>query len=305
MRFIDLFAGIGGWRYPAESLGGECVFTSEIDAQALKTYSHNFTPTSPVDITELNEADIPPFDLMFASFPCQAFSIAGKQLGFEDTRGTLVFDVLRIAKYHMPKVIFMENVDNFATHDGGKTWETVQAAFKELGYTILGKRMKSSDYGSPQERKRFYMIAMLGATPQFPPESKLELTLEDFLDENPQLVKLRSDFQLAPAQRGTRVAIVNKGGQGERIYDTTVAMTLTASGGGCFPKTGGYLTPDGPRVLSVREAARVMGFPEWFEFPVSDSAAYKQLGNSVSVDIIFQLLIANFDNLNALLKKSI
>jgi len=295
-RFIDLFAGIGGWRIPAEQLGGECVFTAEIDKIALQTYNHNFkTNVQSCDITTLDETMIPEFDVLFASFPCQAFSISGKQLGFEDTRGTLVFDVLRIAKYHKPPIIFMENVDNFATHDNGKTWITTKRAFEDIGYTIVGKKMKSSEYGSPQERKRFYMIAMLSDIPQFPEKSDMQVCLEDLLTESPQTVVVRDDFQLAPAIRGTRVAIVGKGGQGERIYSTEVAMTLTAQGGGQFAKTGGYLTSDGPRALTVKEAATVMGFPAWYEFPVSNSQALKQLGNSVSIDVVLQILLSNIN----------
>ena len=137
--FIDLFAGIGGFRLALESLGAKCVYSNEWDQHAQKVYKQNFGDNPEGDITKVNEKNIPNHDILCAGFPCQAFSISGKQRGFEDSRGTLFFDVARIVREKRPKVVFMENVKNFATHDDGKTLQVVKAIMEELGYTFYQK----------------------------------------------------------------------------------------------------------------------------------------------------------------------
>lgn len=306
-KFIDLFAGIGGFRLALESLGGNCVYSSEWDKHAQKVYAANFGETPDGDITQVDEKEIPEHDILCAGFPCQAFSISGKQRGFEDTRGTLFFDVARIVKEKRPKVVFMENVKNFATHDGGKTLAVVKTTMEELGYSFFHKVLNAKDYGIPQNRSRIYMVAFredLGIENfDFPKPIKLETYVEDYLIENEDLVSHlypnRSDIVYNGTEdinydnKTIRLGIVNKGGQGERIYSTKgVAITLSAHGGGVFSKTGGYLIDKRPRKLHPRECARLMGFPEDYIMSERPGQAYKQFGNSVVINVL-QLIASN------------
>ena len=162
--FIDLFAGIGGFHLAMSSLGGACVFASEIDRFAIDTYKTNFGINSAFDITQTHEKDIPPHDVLCAGFPCQAFSKAGKQNGFDDTRGTLFFDVLRILQYHKPKYILLENVRNLVSHDGGNTWRVIRKHLIDLGYTIPKKPIIVSPHqiGVPQLRERVFIPGVMG-----------------------------------------------------------------------------------------------------------------------------------------------
>ena len=159
VNFIDLFAGIGGFRLALESFGANCVFSSEWDINAQETYNFNFGETPAGDITKIDENFIPNHDILCAGFPCQPFSISGKKLGFDDSRGTLFFDVARIVKCKRPKVVFMENVKNFETHDDGKTLSVVKATMEELGYNFFYKVLDASNYGVPQKRERIYMVS--------------------------------------------------------------------------------------------------------------------------------------------------
>ena len=156
--FIDLFAGIGGFRIAAERLGGECVFSSEWDKNSQKTYSTNFGDMPSGDITKIDEKTVPDHDILFGGFPCQAFSISGKQKGFDDTRGTLFFDVARIIREKKPKMLLLENVKNFAKHDNGRTLQIILDTLDELGYKVFYKVLRSSDYGVPQARERIYIV---------------------------------------------------------------------------------------------------------------------------------------------------
>jgi DNA (cytosine-5)-methyltransferase 1 len=162
-KFIDLFAGIGGFHIAMQSLGGECVFASEIDRFAIDTYRTNFGINPDYDITKVNEKDIPPHDMLCAGFPCQAFSKAGKQNGFDDTRGTLFFDILRILKHHRPKYILLENVRNLVAHDRGRTWQVIHRHLEELGYLIPEKPIIISPHqiGVPQLRDRVFIPGVL------------------------------------------------------------------------------------------------------------------------------------------------
>ena len=156
--FIDLFAGLGGFRIALESLGAKCVYSNEWDKYAQEVYQMNFDEIPEGDITKVNAEEIPNHDILCAGFPCQAFSISGKRQGFEDSRGTLFFDVARIVKEKKPKVVFMENVKNFSTHDNGNTLGVVEKTMVELGYTFYWSVLNSLDYGVPQKRERIYMV---------------------------------------------------------------------------------------------------------------------------------------------------
>ena len=183
--FIDLFAGIGGFHVALESMGAKCVYANEWDIFAQEVYKNNFNLIPEGDITKVNENDIPTHDILCAGFPCQAFSISGKQLGFNDSRGTLFFDVARIVKAKKPKIVFMENVKNFASHDNGRTLSVVRATMAELGYSMHCAVLNAVDYGIPQKRERIYMVCFREDLNikffSFPEPFKLTKHVEDFL----------------------------------------------------------------------------------------------------------------------------
>lgn len=300
-KFIDLFAGIGGFRLALESLGADCVYSNEWDKYAQETYRINFNEVPDDDITKVEESKIPDHDILCAGFPCQAFSISGKQKGFEDSRGTLFFDIARIVRKKRPKVVFMENVKNFATHDGGKTLNVVKNIMNELGYSFDYNVLNPIHYGMPQKRERIYMICFRNDVERetfvFPSPIKLEYFVEDFLlpdNEVQEYIVERDDLKLNDnvnldinLNKTIRVGTVGKGGQGERIYSPKgIAITLSAYGGGAFSKTGGYLINGKTRRLHPRECARLMGFPDSYKLHPNKNQAYKQLGNSVVVDVL-------------------
>lgn len=305
LKFIDLFAGIGGFRIALESFGEQCVYSSEWDKYSQKTYEKNFGEIPDGDITKVDEKNIPPHDIICAGFPCQAFSISGKQRGFEDARGTLFFDVARIAKYHKPKILFLENVKNFAKHDNGNTLKTVLEVLDDIGYEVFYEVLNASFYGQPTARERIYIVAFrkdLGIKSfDFPKPQSKNIILKDLLDKNVDNkyfivrddIKIKNNNSNKPdllgnyPQKPVRVGTINKGGQGERIYSIYGhTITLSAYGGGVASKTGAYLVGNKIRKLTPRECARVMGFPEEYQIPVSDTQAYKQFGNSVVVPVL-------------------
>lgn len=299
--FIDLFAGLGGFRIALESLGAKCVYSNEWDEQVKRVYLDNFGDMPEDDITQVDEKTIPDHDILCAGFPCQAFSISGKQRGFGDSRGTLFFDVVRIVKEKKPKVVFMENVKNFASHDNGRTLDVVKSTMVELGYQFHQKVLNAVDFGTPQKRERIYMVCFrkdICITDfSFPKPFKLTKHVEDFLlrDERQvgHLYVQRADTYFNGTEdnkysnKSIRLGIVNKGGQGERIYSIKgIAITLSANGGGVFAKTGGYLINGKTRKLHPRECARLMGFPDSYKICKSPNQAYKQFGNSVVINVL-------------------
>lgn len=306
LKFIDLFAGIGGFRIALESMGSQCIYSNEWDRYAQEVYANNFGHIPEGDITKVDEKTIPNHDILCAGFPCQAFSISGKKLGFEDSRGTLFFDIARIVKEKKPKVVFMENVKNFATHDKGKTLQVVRATMEELGYKFYQKVLNSVDYGVPQKRERIYMVCFRNDLNvkdfTFPKPFELNKHVEDYLLQDEKLVNHlyvdRPDTYFNNIEdnkysnKSIRLGVVNKGGQGERIYSTKgIAITLSAYGGGVFAKTGGYLINGKTRKLHPRECARIMGYPDSYQLASSPNQAYKQLGNSVVIDVLQYIAI--------------
>lgn len=299
--FIDLFAGLGGFRLALESFGAECVYSNEWDIPAREVYAKNFNDIPDDDITKVDEKSVPNHDILCAGFPCQAFSISGKRQGFEDSRGTLFFDIARIVKEKRPKVVFLENVKNFASHDGGRTLEVVKNTMEELGYSFNHRVLSATDFGVPQKRERIYMVCFRNDLNiknfEYPKEFQLTTFLEDFLlsdEETHEQVIEREDMVLNEnlivsnnSSKPIRLGIVNKGGQGERIYSPKgIAITLSAYGGGAFAKTGGYYINGRTRKLHPRECARIMGFPDTYQYHDKKNHAYKQFGNSVVVDVL-------------------
>ncbi|MCP4912791.1 MAG: DNA (cytosine-5-)-methyltransferase [Oligoflexia bacterium] len=312
-KFIDLFAGIGGFHQSLESFGGECVFASEWEKNAAHVYELNYGIKPHGDITQIHEREIPKHDVLCAGFPCQAFSISGKQLGFEDTRGTLFFDVARIIKFHQPRIVLLENVKNFVRHDKGNTLNVVLKTLEELGYTAHYKVLKSSHFGVPQARERVYITGirkdLANQDFEFPDEKVKPKKMKDILErrvakeffierDDIRFYKCEKDIKdpYSPHQIGT----INKGGQGERIYSIhSCGITLSAHGGGAAAKTGAYLINNKIRKLTPLECLRMQGFSDDFMMPVSKNIAYKLLGNSVSVptiDAIFKKLAPYLEN---------
>lgn len=300
--FIDLFAGIGGFRIALQSMGGECLFSSEFDAEAQRTYFNNYGEMPFGDITKIDEKRIPNHDILCAGFPCQPFSISGKRLGFEDTRGTLFFDIARIAKEKRPAVLFLENVKNLLSHNKGETIKQMVSILDDIGYDTQIKLLNAARYGVPQRRERVYIIGLRKDIVHdkfvYPAPLDLPIYIENIVDDNKKAVEeatihrddiefWSNDGQEKNALRPIRVGTVNKGGQGERIYSKKgVGVTLSAYGGGAGAKTGLYKIDGKVRRLTPRECARLQGFPEEFIIPFNRNTAYKQFGNSVSINVL-------------------
>lgn len=300
--FIDLFAGIGGFRIACQNIGGECIFSSEWDGNAQKTYAHNFGEIPYGDITDdAVKAAIPEkFDLLCGGFPCQAFSIAGYQKGFEDTRGTLFFDVAEIIKKHRPKAVFLENVKNLKGHDNGKTFKIIKKTLEELNYVVYDKVMNAMEYANvPQNRERIFIVCFdLQQVPNhksftFPEQENLINSIHDCIDPQEQNPRLFYGERMGHYEE-LKKSIVSKDTiyQWRRVYvranKSMVCPTLTANMG-----TGGHnvpliLTDIGIRKLSPKECLNFQGFPQTYLFPMdmAFAACYKQAGNSVVVPLI-------------------
>lgn len=309
--YIDLFAGVGGFHLAMESMGMECKFASEWDGHAAAVYEDNFGLAPKGDITKIDAADIPKHFMLCGGFPCQAFSISGKRLGFSDTRGTLFFDVARIVKEHKPSVLFLENVRNFAQHDGGKTLKTVRNVLEDLGYVVFHKVLNAAEYGFPTARQRIYIVAFrtdVGVDPvdgfSFPAKAGPAPALRLFIEKGCDVaaLKVNKEANVSAAKSGpkavaafrakrpsapVRIGTIAGGGQGDRVYSVDgPAITLSAYGGGNAAKTGAYLIDGVVRKLSLRECANIMGFPTKYKMAAKPTQAYKQFGNSVVVGVV-------------------
>lgn len=301
-KFIDLFAGIGGFRIAMQDCGGECVYSSEWDENAKMTYYHNFGEVPFGDITkESNKRLIPDgFDVLCAGFPCQAFSIAGYRKGFEDTRGTLFFDVAEVIRRKRPKAVYLENVKNLYTHDDGKTFAVIKGTLEELGYVVYHKVMNAMEYANvPQNRERIFIVCFdpiqvpNHAEFIFPEKEPLTRTIHDCIDLSINTPKLfygetMSHIDAIRAGVTSKDTIYQWRRQYVRENKSNVCPTLTANMG-----TGGHnvpliLTDLGIRKLSPKECLNFQGYPENYSFPmrIADSAKYKQAGNSVVVPLI-------------------
>lgn len=301
-KFIDLFAGIGGFRLAMQNVGGKCVFTSEWETSAQKTYRENFGEIPFGDITKERTKNYIPqeFDVLCAGFPCQAFSIAGNRKGFADTRGTLFFDIEQIIVKHKPKVVFLENVKNLVSHDNGNTFKTIISVLEDkLGYKVFTKILNSMTHANiPQNRERIFIVAFDPnqvenyANFKFPSEIKLTKTIHDILEKGKQADNLyyKKDHQYYPE---LEKAMVSKDTvyQWRRVYarenKSNVCPTLTANMG-----TGGHNVPlikddFGIRKLTPKECFLFQGYPENYILPnLANSKLYMQAGNSVTTTLI-------------------
>ncbi|MBQ9311894.1 MAG: DNA cytosine methyltransferase [Bacteroidales bacterium] len=303
--FIDLFAGIGGFRIAMQSLGGICVFSSEIDENAKKTYCLNFNDIPYGDITKEETKNLIPnhFDVLCAGFPCQAFSIAGYRKGFEDTRGTLFFDVAEVIQKHRPKAVFLENVKNLYTHDNGNTFKVIKQTLENLGYIVFYKICNAMEYANiPQNRERIFIVCFDKNTVkntdkfEFPTKQELKTTIHDFIDYSIRDEKLfytekMLHYDVLKKDITSKDTVYQWRRHYVRENKSGVCPTLTANMG-----TGGHnvpiiLTDNGIRKLSPRECLNFQGFPQDYLFPdnIPNSAKYKQAGNSVVVPLIYEV----------------
>lgn len=309
-NFIDLFAGIGGIRLGFENNGFECVFSSENNEACIKMYEENFREKPYGDITQLNINEVPEHDILCAGFPCQAFSIAGKRKGFEETRGTLFFDVLRIINHKKPKVIFLENVKNLKYHDGGKTLKIILNKLEKEGYTVDYKIYNAKDFGVPQNRERTVIIATQNKNFNFNKvEHSKHKKIKDILDKGGEYQYLgKNEYTLiskhhikkqksglifvgyknkSTRKKGVRpntnhLSRVHK--QCNRIYSSEgVHPTLSSS-----EISGRYYVYHKGKVrkLSIAECFKLQGFPKNFKKNCSKVELYKQIGNSVTVPMV-------------------
>lgn len=309
--FIDLFAGIGGMRIAFQNLGGKCLFSSEIDEHAQKTYEINFGEKPHGDITKIHEKDIPNHDVLVAGFPCQAFSIAGKRGGFKDTRGTLFFDVARIIKEKQPKAFFLENVKGLVNHKQGKTLSTILNVLREdLGYVVPEpKIMNAKNFGVPQNRERIFIVGFrpdLGIKIEdftYPEPTDTSKCIKDILEEDIVSAKYYLSTQYLDCLEKHKSRNEAKGnGFGYEIKDINgISNTIVTGGMGrernlivdkrlkdFTPVTNikGKVNRKGIRRMTPKEWARLQGFPKEFRIEVSDVQAYKQFGNSVAVPAV-------------------
>lgn len=319
-KSVDLFAGIGGIRLGFEQAFGnktETVFVSEWDEYAQKTYKANFNDKFEIsgDITKIKENNIPHFDICLAGFPCQAFSIAGKHQGFNDNykglcRGTLFLDVARICEFHQPKVIFCENVKGLLIHDKGRTLQIIRQTFSDIGYKVFtnnDKTLNSKDFGVPQNRERIYIVAFRNDIApenfEFPDGYDSTKKIADIIEEAPIPSKYYLSDVYMETLRNHKARHEAKGnGFGYEIRDLNgIAGTLVCGGMGrernlivdnrehsMIPTTHikGKINNEGIRKMTPREWARLQGFPDTFVLPLADVHLYKQLGNSVTVNVI-------------------
>ena len=319
-KSIDLFAGIGGIRLGFDNVFKdeiETVFVSEWDKKAQETYKANFNDSFEIagDITKISENDIPDFDICLAGFPCQAFSMAGKRQGFNDNykglcRGTLFLDVARICERHKPKVIFCENVKGLIIHDKGRTLGIIKKTFESLGYKVFTNddtALNSKNFGVPQNRERVYIVAFRNDIApkdfKFPQGSDNSKKIRDIIEEKPVSAKYYlSDVYLETLRQHKARHAAKGNGFGYEIRDwDSIAGAIVCGGMGrernlIIDKRQKDLTPvthikgqinkEGVRKMTPREWARLQGFPDSFKLPLADVHLYKQLGNSVTVNVI-------------------
>lgn len=307
VKFIDLFCGIGGFRLALEKAGMRCIFSAEINSHACEMYKENYKENPYCDVTKLNPETIPDFDILCAGFPCQAFSIAGKKLGFNEARGTLFFEICKIIKAKNPKVVLLENVKNILVHDNRNTFEVIKGSLEGLGYIVSHKLLNAKDFGVPQSRERVIIVATKNNT-YFDFNkviTKLPIELNSILEDNydfidPSFYTLIDNRKIQKTglifsgylNKNIRVSGVLPGTmhlsrthkQNNRIYCSTgVSPTLSSQ-----EKSGRYYISIGKKVrkMTLLECYRIMGFPDKLKKIGSQSNLYERIGNSVCVPMI-------------------
>lgn len=309
--YIDLFAGMGGFRLALDALGGNCVYSSEIDPTCRRLYNINFGHEPDGDITKVDENSIPDHQLLAGGFPCQSFSIAGRKMGFADPRGTLFFDILRIAKAKRPAALLLENVKHLSKHDNGRTLATIKESLESIGYHFSWKVLNSAHFGVPQNRERTIMVASKSKPFRFDP-LKQKMTnptsMRMALDSKPKELLGVLEYTLLPSEMWRRqasglvfVGHRNKPGRKVGIREGTEHLSRSHKqpnriyhADGTHPtlpsqeSAGRFWVYDGDQVrkLSIPECLRIQGFPDSHALPDNKSAAYRQIGNSVPPPLI-------------------
>lgn len=283
--FIDLFAGIGGFHQAASSIGGKCVFASEIDREAAKAYKNNYKIKPYGDITQVDAGEIPEHDLLCAGFPCQPFSIIGNKQGFDDIRGTLFFEIARILKEKKPPMVLLENVKQLATHDKKRTLVKILETLADLGYKTDWKILNALDYGLPQKRERIIIVGFLNHGVSFKwPEKKSEYKpLAEILEKNVDSKHYASEH-IYNKRHEKHTSEYHPG-----IWHENKSGNISSYPYSCALRAGAsynYLLVNGERRLTPREMLRLQGFPDRFQIFCSDSQTRKQAGNAVPVPMI-------------------
>lgn len=287
-RFIDLFAGIGGIRLGFESVGGKCVFSSEWDEDACKTYYANFNEYPAGDITKIEATELPDFDILLGGFPCQPFSIIGDKEGFShETQGTLFFDIERILEEKKPPAFMLENVRNLTAHDNGKTFKVIISHLEALGYHVYSKVLNALDFGVPQKRERIIICGFKNNVKFKFPEPVSEedkMTLKDILE-----TKADAKYYVKDAIRESRMKRMKKEIEEPYITHENVAGSITPHHFSCALRAGAsanYLLINNERRPTERELLRLQGFPDEYKIVVPYGKIRKQTGNSVAVPVI-------------------
>lgn len=289
-NFIDLFAGIGGIRLPFSELGWRCVFSSEWDKAAAASYEANFGERPEGDITKIPAEKIPSHDLLLAGFPCQAFSIMGKMRGFEDTRGTMFFEVARILDYHRPRAILLENVKQLVTHDKGKTFKTILEVLANLGYNVKWKVLNALDFGLPQKRERVVIVGFQSVQEYF----AFSFDFPKIAYDLGRVLEKDSDVDSSLFASETMRAKRAKAVEGKRVFYPSMwhenkSGNISVLDHACALRTGAsynYQLVNGVRRPSSRELLRFQGFPDSYKIAVPHSEIRRQTGNSVAVPMM-------------------
>jgi len=285
LTFIDMFCGIGGFHVAADTLGMKCVFACDIDEDCRKVYEHNFHIKPASDICQIDPADIPDHDVMFAGFPCQPFSIIGDRAGFSDARGTLFFELAKIIKTKQPPALVLENVRQLASHNEGKTLNRITEVLRELGYWVDHRIFNALNFGLPQKRERIMIVGFKGGVPRFKwPERKLPMIpLKELLEANPD-----PSFYVSDRIRRKRHKD-HTAKETPSIWHENKAGNISSHPFACALRAGAsynYLLVDGERRLTPREMLRLQGFPDSYETLGNVSDIRKQTGNSVPVPMV-------------------
>lgn len=307
LRFIDLFCGIGGFRFAAEqvfaknNLPAECVFSSEIDPYARAAYQANFDETPSGDLTQIDKNAIPEHELLFAGFPCQPFSIIGQGKGFEDTRGTLFFEIAKILEAKRPQAFILENVKQLIGHNRGETLKEILRVLRaELGYTVYYQSLNALDYGLPQKRERVIIVGFHQPFAfEFPPKQNRFKPLAEILERQVDEKYFASE-EIRAKRFAKHTAAVSPA-----IWHENKAGHISSYPYSCALRAGAsynYLLVDGKRRLTPREMLRLQGFPDSFKIAVSESQTRKQAGNAVPVNLIRAVLEAFLPVLREALK---
>ncbi len=286
-RTIDLFAGIGGIRLGFEAHGCRNVFSSEWDNAARAMYEANFGEKPYGDINEISPEDIPDHDILLAGFPCQPFSIAGKGLGFADTRGTLFFNIEEIIREKRPAAFLLENVKRLATHDGGNTLKVIMGKLQELGYTLYYKILNSLDFEIPQKRERIYIVGFKeNISFRFPEPPGHYRPLSDFLEDDEDVPR---SYFVSERLRQKRFEALKTAPPKPSVWHENIGGNISPLPYSCALRAGGsynYLLVNGERRLTGREMLRLQGFPDTFEINIPYSQVRKVAGNTVTVPVI-------------------